>query len=811
MPPRTVKRGAGSAGTKRTTKATRATPKAQNQAQPDTPDEPMKAEVSVPVAEAKEDLKVEGIQEKPFVEKIRVVVEEDPVVEEKTIAINRAGFEVDAKSDQNGLKKQDKAKDSIDDYEKDERLELEDNEPEYEPEEYVGVDYDEKEIEQEDAQEAEDEGDEEPEENLGEEDGDMAEEEMEDVHEELEGEEYEEHAGEEHEHEHERAEMVDAEEEEHHEVVKERRKRKEFEVFVGGLDKDADEADLRKAFGVVGEVTEVRLMMNPQTKKNKGFAFLRFATVEQAKRAVTELKHPVINGKQCGVTPSQDSDTLFLGNICKTWSKDALKEKLKHYGVHNVEDLTVVEDTNNEGMNRGFAFLEFSSRSDAMDAFKRLQKRDIVFGVDRPAKVSFADSFIDPGDEIMSQVKTIFVDGLPASWDEDYVQQLLKDYGEIEKIELARNMPSAKRKDFGFVTFDTPDNALTCANCINNAELGEGDNKAKLRARLSRPLQRGKGKHVGRGDYRSPRAVGRVIRGSWGHSTPPRSLPMRGLRGVGSRIPPASVKRPVGVRDRRPVMSFPPRARPLPPPARSYDRRPPVPTYPKSSFKREYGRRDDLPPPRSRAAVDYSSRAMPERRQSYRDDYSTRGPSYADPPRSTSRSTARRAYVDDSYGQRFERHPPPPPPPSYHREGRARDYDSISGSKRPYSALDDVPPRYADAGIRQSRARLDYEYGSGSSQYGDGYSDRLGRSSLGYGSSRTSQDSHGLYSSRQSMGYGGGSYGGNDVGGMYSSSYGGDYISRGNDVGGSSYSSMYSGRGVGGSSYMGSGGSGSYY
>lgn len=96
---------------------------------------------------------------------------------------------------------------------------------------------------------------------------------------------------------------------------------------------------------------------------------------------------------------------------------------------------------------------------------------------------------------------------------------------------------------------------------------------------MSRPLQRGKGKHVGRGDYRSPRAVGRVIRGSWGHSTPPRSLPMRGLRGVGSRIPPASVKRPVGVRDRRPVMSFPPRARPLPPPARSYDRRPPGMQY----------------------------------------------------------------------------------------------------------------------------------------------------------------------------------------------------------------------------------------
>jgi RNA recognition motif-containing protein len=77
---------------------------------------------------------------------------------------------------------------------------------------------------------------------------------------------------------------------------------------------------------------------------------------------------------------------------------------LKHYGVTNVEDITLVEDSNDKGTNRGFAFLEFSSRSDAMDAFKRLQKRDVTFGVDKPAKVSFADSFIDPGDEIMSQV-----------------------------------------------------------------------------------------------------------------------------------------------------------------------------------------------------------------------------------------------------------------------------------------------------------------------------------------------------------------------------------------------------------------------
>lgn len=98
--------------------------------------------------------------------------------------------------------------------------------------------------------------------------------------------------------------------------------------------------------------------------------------------------------------------------------------------------------------------------------------------------------------------------------------------------------------------------------------------QAKVRARLSRPLQKGKGRHVARGDFRSSRGSGRVVKGSWSHPSP-RSLPMRGVRGAGSRIPPPSVKRPAGFRDRRPVMSVPVRARPLAPPARSYDRRAP--------------------------------------------------------------------------------------------------------------------------------------------------------------------------------------------------------------------------------------------
>ncbi|XP_078148231.1 RNA-binding (RRM/RBD/RNP motifs) family protein isoform X1 [Carex rostrata] len=639
------------------------------------------------------------------------------------------------------------------------------------------------------------------------------------------------------------------------EVLKEHRKRKEFEVFVGGLDKDATESDIRKVFSEAGELKEVRLLTNPITKKNKGFAFLRFATVDQARRVVSEFKNPLICGRRCGLAPSHDNDTLFVGNICKTWTKEHLKETLKGFGVENFEDLKLVEDPRNEGMNRGFAFLEFSSRNEAMDALKRLQKRDVKLGSDRAPKVAFSDSFRELDEEIMAQVTTLFIDHLPPAWDEDKIRKYLRHYGSIEKIELARNMPGAKRRDFGFVTFDTHDNALACVDGINDVELTDGDKKVKLRARLSRPTKKESRPRRSSSSmsmlHMNPRVrpmlsrMDRVRLAPRALPPPPRRIPLRPTRPMGMRAPfrvaplPSSsssrvIRRVVSSgRDRRPLVTVSerPRVRPLPPPPPPRPRherlppppplppvRRPAPVHPKSSLKRERERdrerdysRHELPPPpppppRRERAPDYpSSRVLPSRRPSYEDDYRAPPPSsYADmAPRGSSRGgSERRPYLDDDYRKHEER-PVERGPPA--RGGR--DYDSVYGSKRPYSDIDDAP-RNGDAG-RNSRTRLDYAPGSTSNHYADSYSDRLGRGPTGYGagsgSSRTAM-SGSLYGGRnQGLSYPGGSARGNDVGGMYSSGLAGEYLSRGSDASGNSYPSFYPSRGLGGA------GSGSYY
>lgn len=113
-----------------------------------------------------------------------------------------------------------------------------------------------------------------------------------------------------------------------------------------------------------------------------------------------------------------------------------------------------------------------------MLAYKRLQKPDVIFGhAERTAKVAFAEPIREPDPEVMAQVKSVFINGLPAHWDEDHVRDLFKSYGEIVRIVLARNMSTAKRKDYGFVDFTTHEAAVACVDGVNKSELGDGASK----------------------------------------------------------------------------------------------------------------------------------------------------------------------------------------------------------------------------------------------------------------------------------------------------------------------------------------------
>ncbi|CAA6653727.1 unnamed protein product [Spirodela intermedia] len=275
--------------------------------------------------------------------------------------------------------------------------------------------------------------------------------------------------------------------------MSERQKRKKTEIFIGGLDKNAMEDDIRKVFGKVGEIVEVRMMMDGKTGKNKGYAFLRYATAAQAKQAVTEFSKVEVCGKQCGAAALQGNDTLFLGNIDKTWKKDDVTKILSELGIDKIDSMTLMPDPKDPNCNRGFAFLDFETNKDAQIAFKKLQKKD-AFGKGRIVKVAWAEPINDPDEEEMQKVKSVFAEGIPLSWDEKKVRECFKMYGQIERVVLSRNMHSAKRKDFAFINFTTREAALSC---IESFDKDMSINSAQIEGSLAKPMQKGKKSKAG--------------------------------------------------------------------------------------------------------------------------------------------------------------------------------------------------------------------------------------------------------------------------------------------------------------------------
>ncbi|KAA8533828.1 hypothetical protein F0562_031345 [Nyssa sinensis] len=275
-----------------------------------------------------------------------------------------------------------------------------------------------------------------------------------------------------------------------HDSLTDRMKQKNIEIFIGRLDKGAVEDDLTEVFGKFGEIKAARIVRNPTNNKSKGFAFIRYATVEQAKNALSVLKDGIeVRGKHVKISASQDNDTLYMGNICKTWTKEHVLGTLKLYGIGHVEEIHLPDDPKNEGKIKGFALLEFSTHSDAMEAFQRLRKPDAVFGRDRSAKVAFAQTPMHPSEDVLSQVKTVYVEGLTDAWNEEKVKEICKQYGEIVKVKLSQSL-GTKRKDFGFITFTSRGSALTCMEGINNAYLGDGE--VKVKASIAKPQFKGR-------------------------------------------------------------------------------------------------------------------------------------------------------------------------------------------------------------------------------------------------------------------------------------------------------------------------------
>ncbi|HTJ47196.1 MAG TPA: RNA-binding protein [Kofleriaceae bacterium] len=77
-------------------------------------------------------------------------------------------------------------------------------------------------------------------------------------------------------------------------------------LYVGNLSYSTDGEDLRALFATKGEVTDVHLVMDRDTGRPRGFAFVTMGTGTEAQKAIAELDGATLDDRQLRVNQAED-------------------------------------------------------------------------------------------------------------------------------------------------------------------------------------------------------------------------------------------------------------------------------------------------------------------------------------------------------------------------------------------------------------------------------------------------------------------------------------------------------------------------
>ena len=69
-------------------------------------------------------------------------------------------------------------------------------------------------------------------------------------------------------------------------------------LYVGNLSFDTTETEIQDAFAAVGSVSDVKLVLDRDTGRSRGFAFVSMATDEEAQKAIAEMSDVIYAQEQ---------------------------------------------------------------------------------------------------------------------------------------------------------------------------------------------------------------------------------------------------------------------------------------------------------------------------------------------------------------------------------------------------------------------------------------------------------------------------------------------------------------------------------
>ncbi|KAG4265787.1 nucleolin [Fusarium proliferatum] len=181
-------------------------------------------------------------------------------------------------------------------------------------------------------------------------------------------------------------------------------------------------------------------------------------------------------------TKTDEATTLFAGSLSWSIDDNALYEAFKHIeGLANARVMT----EKGTGRSRGFGYVDFNDAASCTKAYETMQGVELegrAINLDyanaRPADANpqsrAADRAQRHGDTVSPESDTLFVGNLPFDVDQDTVREFFSDVAEVASVRLPTDPDSGNLKGFGYVSFNSVEDAKQVFEAKNGAPIGNG-------------------------------------------------------------------------------------------------------------------------------------------------------------------------------------------------------------------------------------------------------------------------------------------------------------------------------------------------
>lgn len=239
-------------------------------------------------------------------------------------------------------------------------------------------------------------------------------------------------------------------------------------LYVGDLDHNVTETQLCDLFGQVGQIVSVRLCRDFTTNRSLGYAYVNFSNPVDAARALEVLNFAPLYGKPIRIMYSNRDPSLrksgaaniFIKNLEKAIDNKALRDIFSVFG----KIVSCKVETDEFGRSKGFGFVQFDQDEAAQNAIEKLNGMCLN---DKPIYVGRFHRKLERGDASnVAKFNNVFVKNISESTTEDLLTIIFGEFGKITSAVVMR-AEDGKSKCFGFVNFESPDDAARAIDELN--------------------------------------------------------------------------------------------------------------------------------------------------------------------------------------------------------------------------------------------------------------------------------------------------------------------------------------------------------